>query len=189
MSCAPFTVPETRLAEALGVARKSLKSVRAERLEQPADWDYAPGGAVHYTRKGVELALLVLSIPAEKIALLLPPPAAPAPAPLAPPAAPAAQVNLEQCASDDHPDYPLPFTPAPPEPPLALEDPGVVNVTVTRCYTVNHRIVAGHINQEPVRVRVRSSAKLRPGMVLRCALVEADLYELAERLPRWAGKR
>lgn len=38
------------------------------------------------------------------------------------------------------------------------------------------------------RVRVRSSENFIPGMTLRARRVEADLWELAGRCPRWKGR-
>lgn len=210
MTAADFNVSEGRLAEAMGVPRKALRPVRADVLTQGVDWEYVEGGAVHYSRAGIERTLAHLGLPSEKIAALLPPsPAAPE-APAVPPApaeeaspAPALDLEIvdsppndEQAAADFQTlgamlAMAAGATPSAPaeEEPLALEAPEVVEVRVTRCYAHNRRLVAGELDGKAVRVRVRTNGKLRPGMVLRCALVEADLYTLTERLPRWPGKR
>ena len=159
-----FMTPETTLAHALGVPRKVIKAMRADTLEQGTHWDYAPGGAVCFSQAGIEKTLEHLSIAPEKIATLLSTPSGEAAA---------------ATAVDSPPN----------EPPLDLAEPDMVEVTVTRCYTVNRRLVAGMIGEAPVRVKVKSNEKLRAGMTLRCRCVEDDLYELAERLPRWPSKR
>lgn len=164
MTAADFTIPEGRLAEALGVPRKTVKTVRADALTQGDDWEYINGGTVHYSRGGVTRTLSHLGIPPEKIASLLP--AAPEP----PPAAPADLAANEP-------------------PPLDLTEPKAFDITITRRFTVNHRLVEGTLDGRTVRVRVKDSQKLRPGMALRCHRVDVDLYQLAERLPRWPGKR
>ena len=176
----PFTVPETRLADALGLPRKAIKDVRTDSLEQGADWDYCKleknHGAVVFSAVGIERTLVALGIEPEKIALLLPPSSGGAPRPALAPPSPA-------------PDSP-PNDPPRGEPTASLDltAPAEVAVTVARIYPVNRRIIGGTIATETVRVRVRSSEKLRVGMVLRCAHVEGDLYELAERLTRWTGR-
>lgn len=172
MTADQFTVSEKRLAEALGLSRATVKDVRANTLEKNSDWIYLDTGAVHFSRTGIERTLAHLGIPAEKIALLLP--------------APARQVASAPLAD-------LPPSPSPDLPPnepaaLDLSAPNVEEVSVTRCFSMNKHIIAGVIGERPVRVRVKSSLKLRPGMVLRCTLESGDLYELAERLPRWPGK-
>lgn len=229
MTAADFTVPEGRLADALGLPRKQLKGVRADVLEQGADWAYVDNGAVCYSRPGVERTLANLGIAPEKIALVMP--AAPAPA------APAAEIEAvspcegcgepsttsdgegvflcAECAAclTDEPEEDsaaneldlLPFARlgfiealrrqqgrlavAEVVAELDLSEPAGVTVTVTRCFTVNRRLVAGLLGEDAVRVRVKNNQNLRVGMELRCIHVEADLYELAERLPRWANKR
>lgn len=92
MTAADFPIPEARLAEMLGVARKDLKAVRAERLERGRHWINVASGAVHYSPEAVTMALGALGIDPQKIALVLP---APAPAE-APPEVPEA-VACEGC--------------------------------------------------------------------------------------------
>lgn len=87
------------------------------------------------------------------------------------------------------PAVPTAATAPDPEPPLDLTAPGVVEITVVRTFPTNRHIIAGLMADQAVRVRVKSSEKLRPGMVLRCAHIAEDLYELAERLPRFIGRR
>lgn len=211
MTADHFTIAEARLSDVLGLPRKTVKKIRGDALEQGRDWIYADSGAVRYSIQGVERTLASLGIPAEKIAALLPP-ATPAPA-LAPQNEPALErmgvpplpdaLRATEPAPDTPPasppadsaPNPAPAAPPPPpaappaEPALDLADPSVVNVTVTRCYALNRHLVSGTIDTKEVRVRVKSNLKLRPGMVLRCTHDTEDLYELAERLPRWVGKR
>ncbi len=174
----PFIATETRLAEALGVARKTLRDVRSEHMEQAVHFGYdeAQGGAVVYSQAGIEAALGHLGISSEKIALLIPhaPPGEPAPA--------AQPAETDSAANDDAPE-------ADPEQPLDLARPPLVEITVERCFATNRRIITGTLGTDEVRVRVKNSEKLRRGMVLRCTHAEDDIYELAERLPRFVGKR
>lgn len=57
-----------------------------------------------------------------------------------------------------------------------------------RTFALNKRIVYAKFGDAPQRVRLKDSANLRPGMTMTCALVRDDLWELAQRLPRWPGK-
>lgn len=81
-------------------------------------------------------------------------------------------------------------SPAASPPHLAANPPpDAITLTVTRC-PINRRIVlATDPDGNPARVRVRDNGKLRPGMRLTCHHIDADLYSLAQRLPRWIGKR
>lgn len=189
-----FIVPEARLAEALGLPRKAIKAVRADVLESGVDWSHAAGGQVCYSRGGIERTLAALNIAPEKIALVMP-----AAADVAPPAKCATGVDFiavggnrggktaaAKAEADASPGQSIEQATA-----LDLTEPEVVEIVVTRCHHVNRRLVSGTLAGRLVRVRVRSNEKLRAGMVLRCKRVPegTDIFELAERLPRWAGKR
>lgn len=52
----------------------------------------------------------------------------------------------------------------------------------------NRRIVLATLDGEPMRVRVRDSARILPGMTLTCTHVQADLWELSQPLPRSRGR-
>lgn len=110
-----------------------------------------------------------------------------------PPADPAPEEPAEPSDSAANEPAPTPdAAPAEAEAVLDLAAPAVVEITVRRTFALNRRIVAGTLaDGTDCRVRVRSSEKLRPGMVLRCTHADEDLYELAdgERLPRFPGKR
>jgi hypothetical protein len=68
------------------------------------------------------------------------------------------------------------------------EPSGLRELVCLRTYTMNRRIVQAQLGEEIVRVRVKDSAKLTAGMVMRCTHVQADMWELAQPLPRWRGK-
>lgn len=62
-------------------------------------------------------------------------------------------------------------------------------LVVAKIYKANPRIVcATFARPHDARVRVKSSANLVPGMAMACAWIEGDLWQLAQRLPRWRGK-
>ena len=83
----------------------------------------------------------------------------------------------------------------PPAEDLAPKDPapsGAADapreLVCVRTYPLNRRIVQARDGELLLRVRVRDSAHITPGMTLSCSHVSADLWELATRLPRWKGK-
>lgn len=70
--------------------------------------------------------------------------------------------------------------------PLAPGD--VRTLTLVRTYTHNRHIVLASLADQPVRCRVRTSEKLIPGMTMQARFIQADLWELAQRLPRRRGR-
>jgi hypothetical protein len=105
-------------------------------------------------------------------------PASP-PVPLAPPgpSAPGGQpAAVTPAASPTPPDL------GPPRPGDQRE------LVCVRTYPLNRRIVLATLGTAEVRVRLRDSANLRPGMRLTCRFLQADLWELATRCPRFPGK-
>lgn len=151
---------EADLTSELGLARADVREVRSTQLEREIDWKHVRG-AVRYTASGwAKLrSLLKISVGAT--------PAAPDLAPK----------NSDELAP------PVPAAAAPPAP-TAGEVRELVMVRTWR----NPRIVQARLGAVLVRVRVRDNAKLTVGMVMRCALVDADLWELAQPLPKRRGK-
>jgi hypothetical protein len=72
-------------------------------------------------------------------------------------------------------------------PPAAPPPPAKQSLVCTRTPR-NRRIVFAKLGGELMRVRVRDSANILPGMTLLCAHVQADLWELAQPLPRARGR-
>ncbi len=71
--------------------------------------------------------------------------------------------------------------------PLAPE-PGDHRELICEKKPRNRRIVFARLGDALVRVRVKDSTRILPGMTLRCAFVQADLWELAQPLPRSRGR-
>jgi hypothetical protein len=59
---------------------------------------------------------------------------------------------------------------------------------VTARKTANPHIVLASNGEVIVRVRVKNKENFRPGMVVRCEHVHADLYNLVGNCPRFPGK-
>lgn len=180
MSAAPeFLHPERTLLASLGLPQKKVRELRASALVRGLDWQHLRN-EVLYSAAGRAKLLAALHVD------LPPPPAAP---PLPPPDLQQARAALVRVLADYSAPKKIaelaPTAAADPAAPLA---PGDVHpLLVLRTYARNRRIIlASHAGGE-ARVRVKDSRKLRPGMSLKCSYIGGDLWELAQRLPRWPG--
>lgn len=161
MSADRFPHAEGELVSRLGLARKRVRDVRASLLVRGDDWNHI-GGAVRYSEAGQKKLLGALSIP-EAIETV------------APPAEDLAPKKSEE--------------PSGAPPPAAAPGPGAAeDLIVTRKF-LNRAIVQARFGKTLMRVRVKDSRKLVPGMFIRCQLIEKDLWKMIERLPRFPGKR
>lgn len=200
-----FVHVERALARQLGVQQTDLRQMREEALERGTHWKHERG-EVRYSDEGLALLRELL-----KISDAAPPPP-PDPAPLAPARAEllgvivaradglrasfaaewaAANAALAQAAEKNAPAAPLPPEPATAPAPavLAPPQPGEEReLQFVRSYPLNKRILLARLGALEVRVRVACSDNFRTGMTLKARLVGADLWELAQRAPRWPGK-
>jgi len=75
------------------------------------------------------------------------------------------------------------------EPAEPLEPPEEADLLVTRFYTNPQILGAVRAVGEPVqRVRVKTTKNFRRGMKIPCTHLQADLWILTGRCPRWPGK-
>ena len=89
-----------------------------------------------------------------------------------------------------------PFSPAPAQPavdsapnaPAGLSAGDVRELVCVRRYSINFRILVAKLDGKEQRVRVRDSRNFTAGMKLQCRFVQDDLWDLAQRLPRWRGR-
>lgn len=167
MKTSPFAVLEQDVAASFGVPQKKIAAVRVGGLVRGADWQHA-GGAVRYSEEGLAKLYAALKVP----------PAADHSAPNGQDPAPAGAPETSPAESASTALVRLP-----------LQAGDVHELVVTRTFAHNRRIIDAVRGTTIVRVRVNDSVKLRPGMTLKCAFLQGDLWELAERLPRWPGKR
>lgn len=116
------------------------------------------GGLVRYSRAGWEKLRRSVGLAAGE--------------PAAPPPAPAKDLAPKKAVGQP--------------PPLQHGD--VHDLVVVRIYPVNRKILLARLGNSEVRVRVGSNQKFMPGMVLPAKFLEADLWELARRAPRYRGK-
>lgn len=156
-----FVHQERALAESLGLAQKDLRSVRTDELTRGTDWQTVRG-EVCYSQTGHARLLALLKVSTSATA----PEAHSAPKNSAEPTPPPAET--------------------PPDP--APADAAVRPLECVRTFPLNRRIVQARCDGQLVRVRVRDSANFTTGMTMLCRLIDGDLWELAQRLPRWRGK-
>lgn len=165
MSAETYPIAEREIADALGIAHAALKVARNEVLTRGSDWDMLKGH-VCYTVDARRRVLAHL-----KIAIDEPPPATP------PPPRPA----------DSAPNDPQNIPPGPPPPPpLKLGD--VRELVCTRRCHPNTRLLEASLGNAAQRVRVRNNLNFVVGMKLQCRFVQGNLWDLAQRLPRWRGR-
>jgi hypothetical protein len=184
MSADHYPHAESELVATLGLARKRVRDVRAGTLVRGEDWNHI-GGQVRYTDEGQKKLLSALHI--------TPPPAAPsAPEPTdAKDLAPKKSVLL---TPDDLPDDDsIPSVHIDGEASggktAALQlKPGDERELVCSKLCLNKAIVLATFGTLQVRVRVRDSSNITRGLKMKCRLIDADLWQLAQRLPRWKGK-
>jgi hypothetical protein len=204
MSGHVFTHSEADLVRSLGLNAKDIRAVRTAALTRGTHWQHV-AGEVRYSADGRTILLSSLKISSDDSAAL----ASPAPlqharaslcATLAAQASAAALV-ADAIAARLRSDLAAPVgysapkksaeRPAQPRPParVAPPRPGEVRELVClRTYALNKRIVLAKFGAAEVRVRVRDSANLTAGLTMQCRFLSADLWELAQRLPRWRGK-
>jgi hypothetical protein len=176
MSAAPeFLHPERALLASLGLPQKKVRELRGSALLRGLDWQHLRNEVLYSaTGRAKLLAALHVDLPAV--------PTAPTPPP---PDLQQARAGLVRVLADYSAPKKSPnrFPPRRPPPPR----PGDPNSSCLRTYARNRRIIlASHAGAE-ARVRVKDSRKLRPGMSLKCSYIGGDLWELAQRLPRWPG--
>lgn len=151
---------EQEMAAALGLAHTTLKAQRREVLKRGEDWELVKN-CVHYTGAGRAkvLAALKISDPEGDA----PPPPAAAPEPDSPPNNPPEKI--------------------------APGIPGAMAVLIcTKACHPNHRMVLATLEGKPQRVRVRDNQHFIAGMKMECRFVQDNLWDLAQRLPRWRGR-
>lgn len=179
MTAANYPHAEHALAAELGLAQKDLRDVRGD-LERGADWQHV-GKEVRYSATGRARLLEALKI--------------------TPAAAPEDSAPKNSAGPGPVPSTP-PATPVPPELAAARAQllgvlhlaaaqaapADVAELIVVRVYPLNRRIVLAARDGARVRVRVPNSKNLVPGMAMKCRHRDGDLWELAQRLPRWRGK-
>lgn len=194
MSAAPaFVYIERTLLAELGLPQKKVRDLRVSTLVRGVDWQHQHND-IRYSAAGRAKLLALLHVD-------------PAPAvPCSPDGLQLARTALlatlaTQCAlpgiARELADYSAPKNSPDPAPPAAAPGaaPGplvagaVHDLTVLRTYPRNRRIILATLaGALEARVRVKDSRKLRPGMSLKCSYIGGDLWELAQRLPRWPGQ-
>lgn len=184
---ADFQHTERGLLASLGLAKKMVRDVRVAQLARGVDWQHL-GNEVRYSDAGRAKLLAALHASPAPVAATTPPPdySAPknSPEPAATPLAAAVASTPEPAAEPGHAPA------AEPVPPVGtLQRADVHELVVVRLFARNRRIIlARYQDREDARVRVKDSRKLRAGMTLRCSYIEGDLWEIAQRLPRWPGR-
>jgi hypothetical protein len=165
MSAALFPHAEGELIAALGLAPKRVRGLRAGQLTRGTDWTHV-GGQVRYSAAGRDKLRSLLKIDPEPLP------------------------TIEDLAPKKIEEDPLPNPPAAPAPfPAAAEpSPGDERELVCVKICMNKAIVLATFGDKRVRVRVRDSANITPGLKMKCLLIDADLWQLSQRLPRWRGK-
>lgn len=161
-----FTLEEGQLSAELGLARPKVRALRTDELVHGTDWK-SIGGLVRYSRAGWEKLRRAVGLAAGE-------PAAPPPAP-AKDLAPKPAVGATAGAG-----HPLPTEP--------LRHGDVRDLVVVRIYPTNKRILLARLGESEVRVRLGDNRKFTKGMTLPAKFLEADLWELARRAPRYKGK-
>lgn len=185
MNGSTFTHGERSVSDRLGLDLKKLRAVRSASLTRGADWQQV-AGEVRYSESGLDrISASLGATPPEYSAPKKLPDSAPAE--LATPRTALVTLldhrlaNLVTCGTT--------CTSARREPPPANPEPGALHeLLVLRVYTRNHRIVLAQFGDQEARIRVRDNSKLAPGMTVQCSYVERDLWDIAQRLPRWKGK-
>lgn len=150
---------ESDLADQSGLAHDALKATRAEILRRGTDWELVKG-RVRYTHAAMSRTLTYLKICDE------------APPAELPPAGPAAAAHSA------------------PNPP-GKKNPAVGDVrelTCTKRCAPNRRMVLATLEGAEQRVKVRDNNNLVAGMKMQCRLIQGNLWDLAQRLPRWRGR-
>lgn len=155
---------EERLAARLGVSRELLRTFRDENLTEGQQWTMA-GREVAYSEAGVRMLLTHLGARLREKR-----PQGPGGLTI--------QGLLEEARLED-------ATEAVDEKKAAgpVED----ELTV-QALTRNGQIVMATRGEELVRVRVRESRHFVPGMRMTCRHLQADLWELVGRCPRFRGR-
>lgn len=196
MSDDPWIHAEADLSKHLGLQRADVRTVRSEALEQGKDWKHVRG-AVRYTAAGWNKLCALLKISPAK----LPVPSSPTAAgqDSAPNADRVASISESEYIAILEPDYVGPsllrknvgeHLPALPRlvATTRLTAGARHELVVAKIYLNNPRIVQARFGRVLVRVRVKDSENLTPGLAMQCTWIEADLWQLATRLPRWKGK-
>jgi hypothetical protein len=175
MTPSKFAHSESALVSSLGLPRKKISALRGSALVRGVDWAHT-AGEVRYSDAGRAKLHELLAIPAPAVAEDLAPKD-----PTSPPfygvlnSAEDLATALAPLPPDDPPDHP--------------PRPGEIRVLVcVRTYPLNRRVVQARLGETLVRVRMRTSEHFVPAMELKARFVGADLWELAQRLPRWKGK-
>lgn len=183
MSDPIFTHSEAQLVAELGLDRKAVRGLRAEELENGTDWKHT-GGQVRYSPSGRDKLLALLKISPDSA-----PPLSPAAAAPAPETAPGGEKDLApKNRAAEEPAAPESAGAAKPACGDALKPGDLRDLVLARKYP-NKRIVGAVFNRQLQRVRVKDSTKMLPGLRLECRYVGEDLWQLAQRLPRFTGKQ
>ena len=165
----PSLYCERQVAELLGLSRDSVRYLRGEHLTKKEGWTMQ-GRDVALTEAGLKKLLEVLAQPEVDLtpALILRPPE-PAPE------------KKEGAPAND---------PAPPAPAAgaATTRPGLVELTVLRCYPNIQMLRATDPNGAQVDVRVKTNRNFVPRMTLHGRMVCPGKYEMEGRCPRSRGR-
>jgi hypothetical protein len=174
---------ESRLEGRWGVARETLREARRRVLREGQEW-HTVANRVVLTREGLDKMAVALGIPVE---------VADSGSKTAPSAENGTESDSEQedgTVSGGTAEKALsghllvgdgPFTGA------VAAQKEAAQLRVTRLVR-NPRIVLATDGESVLRLRVRDSAKYRPGMMVSARQVQGDLWEALGRGPRWVGR-
>lgn len=151
---------ESDLADQSGLAHDALKATRAEILRRGTDWELVKG-RVRYTQAAMSRTLSYLKICDE------------APAAEPPPPGPAAAAHS---------------APNPAGQKITAAAGELRELVVTKRCAPNRRMVLATLEGAEQRVKVRDNINLIAGMKMQCRLIQGNLWDLAQRLPRWRGR-
>ena len=175
---AEFLHTERALLTTLGLPKKSVRAVRTAQLSRGVDWQHI-GNEVRYSETGRAKLLAALHAPAPADYSAQKNSPEPAATPLAAAVASTPEPSVAPGHAADAPAAPIT---------AALQHGDAHDLVVVRTFARNRRIIlARYQDRADARVRVKDSGKLRAGMTLRCSYIEGDLWEIAQRLPRWPG--
>ena len=165
-----FVHQERALAESLGLPQKDLRGVRTDELTVGVDWKNIRG-EVCYSDAGRIRLLDALKI-SDVVAAVDSAP----------------KNSFEPCALDLERAALLGVLSGRAALAPVLAPGACRTLECVRIFPLNRRIVQARRDGQLVRVRVRDSINFIAGMAMPCRLIDGDLWELAQRLPRWKGK-
>lgn len=191
MSAERFPHAEAELVANLGLARKRVREVRASTLVRGDDWSHT-GGQVRYSDTGQKKLLDALRVSGDGA------PRPPDPAPALQSAGDLAPKKIEKAVLSgvavSGADFGVPAAELAQQratdATAALQAPTIGEIrelVMVRTYPNRNIVQATHAGGH-VRVRLKDSGKMIPGMVMKCAFVGNGLWRLAQPLPRWRGK-